>query len=192
MPATGALIGTPASISDRLDAHTERHRRRAVGGEHFGDEAQGVGEVLLARHHGHERGGQGAVADLAALGRSDPAGLTGGERGHVVVVEVTLLFSVSQRVNAAAFMRCHAERSDVQHLRLAALEESRNRGRVKHPDFGGPDGRRSVDAAAVDALTLFEDALADQLLGELEEGVLDLPLSPRPTRPAPRTCRTSR
>ena len=23
MPATGALIGTPASISERLDAHTE-------------------------------------------------------------------------------------------------------------------------------------------------------------------------
>jgi hypothetical protein len=23
IPATGALIGTPASISDRLDAHTE-------------------------------------------------------------------------------------------------------------------------------------------------------------------------
>ena len=34
MPATGALIGTPASISDSVDAQTRRHRRRAVRAQH--------------------------------------------------------------------------------------------------------------------------------------------------------------
>ena len=75
-PATGALIGTPASISARLVPHTRRHRTRAVGLEDFRDHADDVREFLHAGHHGLDAAlGEIAVADLAALRRAHHAGL---------------------------------------------------------------------------------------------------------------------
>ena len=45
------------------------HRGTAVAGQHFGNEADGVGELLLIRYHGQESTlRQGAVADVAAGG----------------------------------------------------------------------------------------------------------------------------
>ena len=94
MPATGALIGTPASISDRLDAHTEAIDVEPFEASTSDDEAQRVGELLLARHdRQHGPGGERTVADLAALRRTDAAGLAVGPRRHVVVVQVALLSS---------------------------------------------------------------------------------------------------
>ena len=49
-------------------------------------------------------------------------------------------------------------------------------GGRQHADLGG-DGSQVGDATAVDAHAIFDDALAHQLLGQLEDGVLDLPLA---------------
>ena len=68
-PATGALIGTPASISASVAAAHRRHRRAAVRLENVGDDADRVGELFFGRHHGRQRAlGQRAVADLAPAG----------------------------------------------------------------------------------------------------------------------------
>ncbi len=47
MPATGAAIGTPASISDSDEPHTEAIDDDPFDDQHLGDEAEGVREVLL-------------------------------------------------------------------------------------------------------------------------------------------------
>ena len=46
MPATGALIGTPASISDRVEAQTEPIEVEPLERQHVGHGAQRVGELL--------------------------------------------------------------------------------------------------------------------------------------------------
>src|SRR5699024_12048116 len=51
MPATGALMGTPASISARVEPQMEAWGR-AVGGQHLAHQAQGVGELV---HAGDDR-----------------------------------------------------------------------------------------------------------------------------------------
>ena len=113
MPATGALIGTPASISDRVEPHTD-----AIEVEPFDDSTSEttrhrVGPLLLVGHDRRERPlGERAVADLAALGRADPAGLTGREGREVVVVHVALLGLERERVEDLLHAR-HAERGDV-------------------------------------------------------------------------------
>ena len=79
MPATGALIGTPASISDSVEPQTRRHRRRAVRAQHVRHQPQRVRELLLVRDHRHERPlGERAVADLATARRADAARLARG------------------------------------------------------------------------------------------------------------------
>ena len=83
--------GTPAFSSDSVDAHTEPIEVEPLELKRLGDLADGVRELLDAGQHRHQRPlGQRAVADLAPLGRADPAGLAGGERREVVVVHVAL------------------------------------------------------------------------------------------------------
>ena len=50
-PATGALIGTPASMSDSEAPQTEAIDDRAVRLENFRDDADDVRELLHVRHH---------------------------------------------------------------------------------------------------------------------------------------------
>ena len=124
MPETGAVIGTPASMSDRVEPHTERHRGRAVGLEHLGHDADRVGEVLLGRDDRQQRPlSERSVTDVAALGAAHEAGLAGRERREVVVVDVALALSSVERVDALPLAR-HAERGDREDLRLAAGEEA--------------------------------------------------------------------
>ena len=91
MPATGALIGTPASISDSVEPQTD-----AIDVEPFdastSETTRSVyGHSSLLGTTGSERPlGERAVTDLAALRRTDAARLTGGERREVVVVHVAL------------------------------------------------------------------------------------------------------
>ena len=95
----------------RRAAH-RRHRRGAVRREHVGDDAQRVRPLELRRQHRHERPlGERAVTDLAALRRTDPAGLAGGERREVVVVHVALAVVERDRVEHLLHAR-HAERRD--------------------------------------------------------------------------------
>ena len=173
MPATGALIGTPASISDSVEPQTERHRGRAVRRQHLGHEADRVGELVERRHDRQQRAlGEQAVADLAALRAAHEAGLAGGERREVVVVHVAL---ARRRVDAVDHLvhALHAERGDVEDLGLAALEQAAAVRGGHDADLGGQ--RADVaDAAAVDAHALFDDALADDLLGERADGRLEL------------------
>ena len=141
------------------------HRGRAVGAERLGDLADRVGELLARRQHRHERAlGERAVADLAALGRADAAGLTGGVRREVVVVHVALAGHRGEGVELLLHAE-HVQRGDAQDLGLATLEQRR----AVHPrdglDLGGE--RADVrDATAVDADLVLDDALADQLLGQ--------------------------
>src|SRR5262249_48323078 len=96
MPATGALIGTPASINPRVHHRQRRtahrtHRGGAVRRQHVGDDAQRVRPLGRARDHRHERAfRQSSVTDLAPLRRTDAAGLARGEGREVVVVHVAL------------------------------------------------------------------------------------------------------
>ena len=75
MPATGALIGTPASMSASDAAADRRHRGRAVRLEDLGDDADRVRETLSARAcTADERAlGERAVTDLAAAGAAHAA-----------------------------------------------------------------------------------------------------------------------
>ena len=87
MPATGDLMGTPASIERQRAAADARHRRAAVRLEDLADTTRMVyGNLLLVRHHARERAlGEGAVADLAPARAAQRLGLAGGERREVVV-----------------------------------------------------------------------------------------------------------
>ena len=106
MPATGALIGTPASMSDSVEPQTEAIEVEPFEDEHVGDQAQRVGELLLGRDHRQEGPlGQQAVADLTALGAAHEAGLAGGEGREVVVVHVALVTRRMPMVSSSWFMR---------------------------------------------------------------------------------------
>ena len=188
MPATGALIGTPASISDSVDAHTDAHRGRAVRAQHLGHEAQRVGELLGAGDH-RQQGplGEQAVADLAPLGAA--------RRGR------------SRRWRRAA---CCSGACSAWSRRRRSCRASAPSGACRacvtlstwvsprwkrpepwavgdEPDLGrqGADVRR---AATVDADALLDDALAHELLGERPDGGLDLALTALElVRPGPRS-----
>ena len=70
----------------------------------------------------------------------------------------------------------HGQRAHVEHLGLAALEQARTVRRRQHADLGRH--RTQVgDATAVDAHALVDDAVADELLGQRADGLLDLLLA---------------
>ena len=141
MPATGAFSGTPALSSAERRGADRAHRGRAVGAERLGDLPDRVRELVAARQHRHERPlGQRAVADLAALGRTDPAGLTGRVRREVVVVHVALGAVRAQRVELLLQAE-HVQRGDAQDLGLAALEQRR----AVHPRHDLDLGRERAD-----------------------------------------------
>src|SRR3546814_5078513 len=77
-----------------------------VGGQHLGDEAEGVGPLV---HGGDDRQqgalGEQAVADLAALRAADAARLAVGVGRHVVVVHVR---SEERRVGKECVSTCRA------------------------------------------------------------------------------------
>ena len=125
MPATGALIGTPASMSESVDEQTDAIDVEPFDASTSDDEAQRVGELLLARYDWQQRAlREQPVADLATLGRAHPTDLAVRRRGHVVVVHVALVGVRTDRVEQLVHPR-HAERADVEHLRLATLEQAR-------------------------------------------------------------------
>ena len=131
-PATGALIGTPASISASDEPHTE-----AIEVDPFDSRMSETtrivyGNLSRVRDHRHERPlGERAVTDVAALGaaHSRPPHR---ERREVVVVQVALGLLQAERVEPHLVTR-GAERCHREGLRLAAGE---HRGAVRarcHP-----------------------------------------------------------
>ena len=176
MPATGALQ-RHTGVEQRHRRRADRaHRRRAVGAQRLGHLPDRVRELLARRQHGQERPlGQRAVADLAALRRADPAGLTGRVRREVVVVQVALAGLRAELVDLLLHAQ-HVQRGDTHDLGLAALEQRRavrprddlDLGRQR-PDVGEP--------AAVDPDLVGQDPAADQLLVQRPERGADLLLA---------------
>src|SRR5829696_6362234 len=153
-------------------AADRRHRARAVRLEDVGDDADRVGEVLHRRHDRHERPlRERAVADVAALRAVLESGVDHRERREVVVVEVVLRLLEPERVEAHLVTR-RAERGDRVRLRLAAGED-RGAVRARAHAHLDPDVADLVRRAAVGALLVHGDALADRVLLELVERELD-------------------
>ena len=146
MPATGDLIGTPASISDSVDPQTEAIEVEPLDDEHVAHQPQRVGELFLRRDHRDERAlGERPVADLATARRADAARLARRERREVVVVHVPLGVLEVERVDHLRHPQ-HAERRDVQHLGVAPAEQRRAvrplAGRRPRPRAAGCRWRR--------------------------------------------------
>jgi hypothetical protein len=91
MPATGALE-RHARIHEGEDAAADAgHAGGTVGFHDFAADAQGVGEVVLARDDRLDAAlGERAVADLATTGRAGAAGFTDGEGREVVMEDEAL------------------------------------------------------------------------------------------------------
>ena len=111
--------------------------------------------------------GECTVADVAALRAAHEAGLAGGERREVVVVQVALALGHVDRVDALPLGK-HAQRQHREDLRLTAGEQARA---VAARQVAGDRGDLAdlVELAAVGALALVEDHRAHGLLLELLE-----------------------
>ncbi len=158
IPATGAFIGTPASISDRLAPHTDRHRAGTVRLGDLRNHADHVRESSHVRQHGGNAAlGQPAVADLAALRRTDHAGFADAVGREVVVQHEVLAVLALESVDDLLVLP-GAERGHDQRLGLAAGEQRRAVRARQQPDAYGdrPHGARITP---VDARLSRQDAL---------------------------------
>ena len=98
------------------------HRRAAIRFGNLGNDAHRVCELFGGRQHSDQRAlGEAAVADFAALRRTDAAGLAGCVRRHVVVEHEALAVFTHQRVNDLLVAR-RAQRRHYDRLRFAARE----------------------------------------------------------------------
>ncbi len=166
---------------DRHARGLQRHRGRADGAhrrgpvrlQRVGDDADHVRELLLVGNRGLERPlGERAVTDVAALRAAHEAGLSHRERREVVVVPEPLGLLQAEVVD----LHVHAggaERHVGEDLRLTAREQGRAVRTRCDVDLG-LDRANLVLGAAVGALLVDGDALADGVLLELREGGLDL------------------
>ncbi len=173
----GALQRHAAVHEGQAAAAGARHGARAVGLHDVGDDAEGVGELVLIGED-REQGalGEVAVADLAALRGAHAAGLTGAVGREAVLVHVALALGGLDGVQALALVQ-HAEREHGEDLGLTALEEAgavheRQVARLHH------DRADLVGRAAVNALAGLDDHRAHGLLLEFLEldGDVALPL----------------
>ena len=149
------------------------HGGRAVGAQSLRDLTDCVGELFAGgQHRGDCTLCECTVADFAALGRTHAAGLTGGVRREVVVVDVALGLDRVQGVQLLLHLE-HVQGGDTHDLGFAALEES---GTVNAgQDFNLSGELADVgQAAAVDTDLLGEDALANHVLGQGSECYGDL------------------
>ena len=158
----------------RLDRNTcvhQRHRCRADGTHRcgavrrkdFADQSDGVGKLFLAWDNGKKRSlGQLAMSDLATLRRTDTPRFAIGRRRHVVVVHEVLLVNRLKRVEHLVHLR-HSKCAYVHHLRFTSLEQAGAVGGRNDADFCA-DGAKIAWASTIDALTGFDDTLANNLL----------------------------
>ena len=149
------------------------HGGGTVGTDSLGDLTDGVRELLAARQHRHESLlGEGAMADLTALRRTDATGLAGGIRRHLIVVHVTLGLRTGQCVDLLLHLE-HVQGGDAQNLGLATLEQG-GTVHARHDVHLGGQGADVTQATAVDAVILGQDTTAHDLALQLLEGVADL------------------
>ena len=172
MPATGDLMGTPASMSDSVPPQTAAIDEEPFDSSVSRHDADRVRELVLVGHHADERAlGERAVADLAAARAAERLGLARRERREVVVEHEALPALAGERVDLLLVAR-GAERRRDGRLRLAALEERRAVDAREDADLAH-DGADRLHVAAVDALALAEHVLADDVVLALLELVLD-------------------
>ena len=121
-PATGALIGTPASIIARSRRRpTPSKRSRSI--EDVGDDADRVREIGFGRHHRRERAlGQSAMADLATAGAAHRLDFADRKRREVVVQHEALPHFAVDHFDLLLVV-VGAERDGDERLRLTAREE---------------------------------------------------------------------
>ena len=191
MPATGALIGTPASMSD-----SEPPQTVAIDDEPFDSSTSETMRIVYGNSPssgstGEQRAlGERAVADLAPARAAQELRLAGAEGREVVVQHELLVVLADQRVDLL-LVRRRAERGDDQRLRLAAREERRAVRARQHPDLAG-DRPDVGEAAAVDATAARATiGLADDLLLELVDQVADLLRASRDRRRRAPPCASS-
>ena len=205
MPATGALQRHAGVHHRQRAAADRRHRRRAVRFENVRDDADGVGELLLGRHHRRQRSlRQRAVADFAAAGAAHERPFADRE-GREVVVEHEALPRLALEALDLLRIVGGAERAGDERLRLAAGEHRRAVGAREHAGLD-PDRPDLVELAAVEPDAVRQHLVAQDLLLQLLEDVpwrrpsarLRPPAATRPDRRAPgrrsrsfRACRGS-
>ncbi len=120
MPATGALIGTPASISEREPPHTV-----AIDDEPFDSSVSETTRIVYGNfscsgmHPDEGALGEGPVADLAAAGAAHRLRLARREGREVVVEHEALPALADERVDLL-LVGGRAERRGDDRLRLAA------------------------------------------------------------------------
>ena len=178
MPETGAVIGTPASISASVEPQTE-----PIDDEPFDSSVSETmrivyGNVSVVGSTGLERPlCECTVADVAPLRRAHATRLSHRVGREVVVVHVAPVTLEREVVDALAFLR-RAERQQRHDLRLAAGEEARavGAGHDRHLDLDRADLRRSP---AVGATLLDRDLLADEALVDRLARLLDVALRQR-------------
>ena len=169
MPATGAEIGTPASISDRQPPQTE-----AI--EDVADHAHHVGELLaLGRHHLPQGPlGERAVADLATAGRAHELHLADAKRREVVVQHEAPERLAGERLDALLVLAGAQGRGD-QRLGLAAGKDGRAVRAGQNLGLHG-DLADLVALAAADAQAGVEHHAAHVVVLEVLDEALDGPL----------------
>ena len=136
MPATGALIGTPASISASEAPHTLAIEEEPLDSRMSETTRIVYGNSSLARQHRLDRPlGQRPVTDLAAAGRAEAPHLADRERREVVVQHELAVGLALERLDLL-LVGLGAERGRDQGLRLAAREERRAVGARQVRDLG--------------------------------------------------------
>ena len=151
-----------------------RHGSGAVGAHDFGDDADGVWELVFWRKDRK----QGAlcectVSDFAATGESETTCFTGGERREVVVKDEGLAGRATGQAVDVLHVAAGAEGGDDEGLCFTAVEDGGAVNAWKHAGVAG-DGAQVRSATAVDAAAGLEDVLAVELFLDLVEGASDV------------------
>ena len=177
MPATGALIGTPASSSDRVEAQTEPIEVEPLEPSASETLADRVGELLARR-----AAPAAARARRARRGRSRGASASRRDRSHRWRTAGSCSGACSACVLRGRACRAAApcvSMSSVVTPRIWVSPRSNSAEPCDardHADLGGQ--RADVgEAAAVDADLVAQHALAHELLGQRAERRADLLLA---------------
>ena len=154
-PATGAAIGTPASISARVLPQTEPMEVEPLELSTQTPRAPRKGTIPWRQHGDQGPLSQSAVADLAATGGAHRPGFTH-RVGEVVVVQVVLLVGRVEVVHLLGIRR----------VPRVAVESTWVRPRWNTPEpctrlgstpAAALDRTHLIEAAAIDALAVFDD-----------------------------------
>ena len=149
------------------------HRRRTVGLEDVGDDAERVGRLLLAGEDGFDGAPcECAVADLAAADAGHTSNFTNGERREVIVQHEAALLLALVALHALCVVG-GAERGGDERLGFAAGEE---RGAVHAGEDAGLDRDLAdlVEGAVIGADAVVENLVAEDLLAEQLEVLAEL------------------